>query len=564
MLLKGKKDMTQLSRCIIIVIMAAWGAGCARPGSVADQGPPPKPRLFEGMGEHHRTVATSSPEAQKYFDQGLVWLYAFNHDEAIRSFAEAARLDPNCAMAWWGIALANGPHINNPAMDAEHSRAAWQALAAARERAAGATPVEQALIAALSQRYAETPPTDRKGLDEAYARAMREVWKTHRQDMDVGTLFAEAMMDLRPWDLWTRDGKPQPGTEEIVATLEEVQRYSPNHPGALHLYIHAVEGSPTPERAMDAADRLCRLVPASGHLMHMPSHIYARTGHWKEAGDTNVRAVAADAAYRAIRPRQGFYRLYMAHNAHFLSYAAMMRGQGELAIRTARDVANGIPEDFSRAFPDLADSLMGAPYDALKRFGRWDAILGEPKPPSRFPFTRAMWRFARGIAYAARGEIAAARREQSAFRRAASRVKLEMPIGNNKAGAVLAVAEHLLEGEILFAEGTLNGSVAALREAVACEEKLAYNEPPDWVQPARHTLGVVLLSARRYDEAEKVYREDLQKLRNDGWALYGLSECLREKGDAKAAAEIKREFTTAWADADTAIGASCLCAQRRK
>ena len=555
--------MTHSMRCIL-VIAAAGVAGCTRPASVADRRQPPKPRLFEGMGEHHRSITTSSPEAQKYFDQGLIWAYAFNHDEAIRSFTEAARLDPTCAMAWWGIALANGPHINNPAMDAEHSRAAWEAIEAARLRAAGAAPVERALIDALARRYAATPPKDRKPLDEAYASAMRDVWNAYRHDRDVGTLFAEAMMDLRPWDLWTKDGKPQPGTEEIVATLEEVMRTSPNHPGALHLYIHAVEGSPTPERAMDAANRLCGLVPASSHLVHMPSHIYARTGRWKEAGEANVRAVEADKNYRALRPRQGFYRLYMAHNTHFLCYAAMMRGQGELAIRTARDVANGIPEDFARAYPELADSMMGVPYDALKRFGRWDEILSEPEPASRFPYTRAMWRFARGIACAAKGQIAAARREQDAFRRAAARVKPEAPIGNNKADAVLAVAEHLLEGEICFAEGRTDASIAALREAVAAEDKLAYDEPPDWVQPARHTLGAVLVSARRYDEAERVYREDLQKVQNNGWSLYGLSECLRQKGDTKGADELAIQFKAAWADADTAIGASCLCAQRAK
>lgn len=547
----------------VVFVFAVFVTGCAGSGSVTDKGPRPTPHLFDGMGSHYRKVTTKSPEAQKYFDQGLIWAFAFNHDEAIRSFTEAARLDPDCAMAWWGIALANGPHINNPMMDADHSRAAWKAIEAARFRAVSASPVEQALIRALSHRYAEKPPKDRKPLDEAYARAMREVWEANRSDVDVGVLFAESMMDLRPWDLWTKDGKPHPGTDEIVSTLEDVLRKSPNHPGALHLYIHAIEGSQAPERAMEVADRLCKLVPASGHLMHMPSHIYVRTGHWKEAGEANVRAIESDKAYRALRPRQGFYRLYMAHNTHFLNYSAMMRGQSDLAIRMSREVVNGIPDDFARTFPDLADSFMGVTYDTLKRFGRWDEILAAPKPGSRFPFTRAMWRFARGVAYAAKGDIDNAKHEQSELTKAVAKVRPDMLIGNNKAGPVLDIAKHMLEGEIQFAMKNYDASVAALREAIACEDKLAYNEPPDWTQPVRHTLGAVLMDAKRYADAEAVYREDLKKLQHNGWSLFGLAECLRAQGDMAGAADAEARFKTAWADADITIGASCLCAQRR-
>ncbi len=537
-------------------------AGCTAPNPGSSMASKPTPHLFEGMGRLHRGVTTTSAQAQKYFDQGLVWTFAFNHDEAIRSFTEAARLDPSCAMAWWGIALANGPHINNPVMDAAHSRAAWEAMENARFRAGASSPVEQALIRALGQRYAETPPKDRQPLNEAYARSMRDVWESNRNDTDIGVLFAESMMDLRPWDLWTKAGTPHPGTEEIVSTLEDVLRKAPNHPGALHMYIHAVEGSPTPERAMDVANRLCREVPASGHLMHMPSHIYVRTGRWKEAGEANVRAIASDADYRALRPRQGFYRLYMAHNTHFLAYAAMMRGQSDLAIRTSRDVVNGIPADFARDFPDLTDSFMGVTYDALKRFGHWDAILDMPKPASRFLFTRAMWRFSRGVAYSAKGQVADARREQAEFRKAVAKVKPDMPIGNNKAGSVLAVAEHMLEGEIRFAKQETDAAVAALTRAVELEDGLAYNEPPDWVQPVRHTLGAVLVRAKRFGEAEKVYREDLKKLQHNGWSLYGLAACLRAKGDATQAADVEARFKAAWAEADMKIGASCLCAER--
>lgn len=333
-----------------------------------------KPQLFKGMGDHHREVKTSSPIAQKYFDQGLIWTFAFNHDEAIRSFKAAVGADPNCAMAWWGIALCNGPHINNPAMSAESSKAAWDALQKAIALQAKAGSIESQLIDALSKRYANPPPEDRKPLDQAYADAMRMVWHGNREDSDVGVLYAESMMDLRPWDLWTKDGMPQPGTGEIIAVLDEVAQMDLSHPGMNHLYIHALEASLHPERAVPAADRLRHAVPASGHLVHMPSHIDVLTGRWGLASKQNEEAIQIDTAYRKLSPEQGFYRIYMTHNQQMLSFAAMMEGRSAVAIQAAHDVVSSVPPDYAEKNAAMVDGALGVEYDALKRFGKWDEI----------------------------------------------------------------------------------------------------------------------------------------------------------------------------------------------
>ncbi|HSG64967.1 MAG TPA: hypothetical protein VLD39_08200, partial [Gammaproteobacteria bacterium] len=333
-----------------------------------------------GLGGLHREVTTSSPDAQRYFDQGLAFLYAFNHDEAIRSFGYAAELDPQCAMAWWGVAYANGPHINNPVVSDERAQAAWQALARAQAAVASSTPVEQALVRALSKRYANPQPEDRMPLERAYAAAMREVWRAYPADADIGALFAEALANLRPWDLWLPDGTPQPGTDEVVATLEATLRVDPTHPLANHLLIHAVEASPHPERADAAADALRDRLPGLGHLVHMPSHVDVRRGRWQEAVVANTKAIAADRSYAARAPEQGFYRLYMAHNYHMLTYGAMMTGQSELALATIREMVAGIPLEFFANNP-FADGFMAMPLEVLMRFGRWEEILEVPDFP---------------------------------------------------------------------------------------------------------------------------------------------------------------------------------------
>jgi tetratricopeptide (TPR) repeat protein len=518
--------------------------------------------LFSEIGPHQRKASTSSALAQRYFDQGLTWAYAFNHDEAIRSFREAARLDPQCAMAWWGIALCNGPHINNPIMTAEQSRRAWEAIEQARALREHANPTEQALIDALGQRYADPPPSDRRALDEAYAAAMRGVWEAHKDDPDVGTLYAESLMDLRPWDLWSKQGEPRPETEQVLAVLEAVMRMEADHPGANHLYIHAVEASPEPARASAAADRLRRLVPVSGHLTHMPSHIDVLTGRWELAAQQNDRAIRADRAYRQVSPKQGFYRVYMAHNHHMLAFASMMSGRSATAVSAARNIVESVPEEYMREQPALVDPFMGATYDALKRFGRWDEILAEPAPPEILPISTAMWRFSRAVALAAKGDVAGARREQAEFRAAEARVPGEAIMMLNKAHDVLAVADEMLAGEIAYREGKTDEAVASLRRAIEREDALMYMEPPEWIQPVRHTLGAVLLDDGRYTEAEEVYRADLRKWPNNGWSLYGLLRALEGQGREEEAKRVEEQFEQAWARADVEIESSCLCVER--
>jgi len=538
--------------------------GCSSFRRVADTPKGASVPLFDGMGSHHRAVTTSDPLAQQYFDQGLVWTFAFNHDEAIRSYRQAARLDPHCAMAYWGIAVCNGPHINNPLMPPVRSQAAWDALQQAISRKPKASLVERDLIDALSKRYAASPPVDRKPLDEAYAVAMREVWKKYPNDPDVGTLFVEAMMDLRPWDLWTKDGKPQTGTQEILAALEAVLHLQPDHPGALHLYIHAVEASPNPEYATAAGDRLRRLVPGSGHLVHMPTHIDVLTGRWKDASDFNMKAIEVDRKYRKVSPKQDFYRIYMAHNHHMLSFAAMMEGRGDVAVRAAREMVSGVPEDYARRESTLIDGYMGAPYEALMRFGRWDEILKEPAPPSYFPITTAIWRFTRGIAFAAKGQLADAENERELFKDAAAAVPTDAMMAINPAERILAIAEHVLDGEIAYRRGRTDEAVAALRQAVTVEDNLRYTEPPEWILPVRHTLGAFLMEAGRYEEAETVYREDLDEWPENGWSLYGLAQCLRARGAGPEAADAERKFKKAWSRADTRISSSCLCVSGKR
>src|SRR5262245_9301229 len=466
--------------------------------------PPAKQPQFDGLGNVGRKVSTDSPDAQAYFDQGLCFLYAFNHDEAIRSFSQAAVLDTDCAMALWGIALANGPHINNPIVTPERAKAAWDALTKARETAEKASATEQALITALAARYADPQPEDRKPLDEAYAAAMRQVHARHPNDADIGALFAEAMMDLRPWDLWTPDGQPQPGTEEIVATLESVLRKSPNHPLALHLYIHAVEASPHPEKADAPADRLRNLQPGLGHLVHMPSHIDVRRGRWAWSIEANTKAIAADRRYREKSPKQGFYNIYMAHNHHMLAYSAMMCGQSKLAISSINDMAHGIPLEWVKENAALADGFTAMPLEVLVRFGRWDEVLAAPEPPDYLPIARTLRHAARGIAYLAKGDVPHAKEEQAAFLTSVKNVPDGATVGNNTAENLLAIATHLLAGEILYREGKTDEAIARLREASRIEDTLRYSEPPDWIHPIRHALGATLLQENRAAVAEEV------------------------------------------------------------
>jgi len=515
--------------------------------------------LFENMGGHTRTITTSSPHAQEHFNQGLAWLYGFNHDEAIRSFQKAQRADPSCAMAWWGEAYARGLHINNPQMGEEQSRLAYRAARQALRRIGTVSPVERALIRAVVQRYAWPVPKDRRPLDEAYAAAMGEAYRAFPNDSDVGALYAESLMNLQPWDMWTHDGQPKHRTLEIVDVLEHVLAIAPDHPGANHFYIHAVEASPWPERATPAAERLSTLVPGSGHLVHMPSHIFIRTGRYSDAAVSNERAIAADEAYFAVAPPPDFYSLYFLHNVHFLAYASMMEGQYATALAAARKIEREIPEEFLRKNVGFADGFMPTTLHVMVRFGKWDDILGEPEPPEWRLLSRAEWHYARAVALANLHRIDEARRELARFESVAAQIGEGWYMGNNPATSVIGIARNMAAGEIAFKSGERERAFALLREAVAMEDLLVYDEPPGWMQPVRHALGALLLSDGRASEAEEVYRKDLEKHANNGWALIGLQQALAAQGRTAEADAIRPALEAAWARADVRPTASCYC-----
>jgi len=539
-----------------------FGVLVALAGCSAYEAPAPAPvatAVLDGLGPHRRAVTTSSAEAQAWFDRGIAYLHGFNHDEAIRSFARVAEIDPSCAMAWWGIAYANGPHINNPAVPESRARAAWEALEKAREHAGGGTAVERALIEALGSRYAWPQPEDRAPLDVAFADAMRTVSESYPDDSDVGAFYAEALMGVHPWDLWDHDGEPRPWTPEIVAQLERVIAAAPRHPLALHLYIHAVEASGDPGRADTAADTLRDLMPGLGHMVHMPSHIDVLRGRWQEAIVSNTKAMAADHRYLESSPQQDFYRLYMAHNHHMRAFAAMMVGQSELALTSVRELVAEMPQDWLRDNAIFADGWVAMPLEVLMRFGRWEEILAEPEMPDYLPLSRALRHYARGVAYAAMGQVEEARGEQRVFTEASGRVSPDATFGNNKATDLLGVAGALLDGEILYRAGDTDAGFAALREAVRLEDALIYDEPPGWIQPVRHALGAALLQSGRHDEAESVFREDLARRPGNGWSLFGLGRALRLKGSDEEAAGIEAQFAQAWAGADVTINSACFC-----
>ena len=555
--------------------IAAFGIialGCSeRPASTTTSSPPDTPPavtgahgrvdgvpLFDGFGSHRRVVATSDPLARRYLDQGFAFLFAFNHDESRRAFTVAARLDPECAMAHWGVAMSYGPHINLTAVSPEEAKAARAAIDRAKA-ATRATPVERALIAALDHRHADPQPADRRALDVAYAEALRAVHRTYPDDPEVGCFFAESLMNLRPWDLWSATGEPRPETPEVLAVLEAVLAACPQQPFANHLYIHAVEASPTPGLADAAAERLRGLQPGMSHNLHMPSHIDVLRGRWLEAIAANQRAIAADRAYRARSPDQGIFRFYMAHNNHMLAFAAMMSGRCTRAVTVMRELVAEMPADFAQATALYADGLIAGPLEALVRCGRWHEVLAEPEPPAHFPLTRAVRHAARGVAYAALGKVSEAQQEQQAFLAAQALIPSEGMMGNNRSVAIAAIAERMLAGEIAIAAARIDEGVAALRAGIALEDALRYDEPPGWLIPLRHPLGAALLKHGRAAEAEQIYREDLKKWPENGWSLFGLARALETQGREAEAAPIRQRWEKLWAGAEVEITSSCLC-----
>jgi tetratricopeptide (TPR) repeat protein len=546
-------------RFVIPCLVVSSLAGCHSPQPASVETGLTGAHLYPGLDRYHRPIDTTSDEAQQWFDQGMQLLYGFNHDEAIRSFREAAAQDPSSPMPWWGVAYAHGMNINDRFMTDERYRAASQATEKALLRLDDANPVEAALVRAVATRYSWPPPAEQNTLDVAYAEAMEEVYRRFPDDPDVACLYAEALMDLQPWDYWTIDREPKGRIEDVTVALEAVLERDPNHPGACHFYIHAMEVA-HPERAEPYADRLLDRVPGAGHLVHMPSHIYVRVGRYADAANANTLAVAVDRAYLETAPEPAIYMIYYAHNLHFLAYSSMMEGNYESAIRAARALEAEMPEAQLREFAGLIEGIMPTTYHVMVRFGKWNEILEEPQRPPYRLVSRAVHHYARGVAFSALGRTEEARAEIELFEEAAAAVPEEWLIFNNRVDTVLPIGRAMLEGELAFREGRYEDAFAALRRGVALEDALIYDEPPGWMLPVRHSLGALLMAAGRPAEAEQVYREDLERNRNNGWGLLGLRQALAAQGDVAEIAAIDAKLAVAFRRSDVEATSSCFCA----
>jgi len=539
----------------LLIPLVVACAGDDVPGSDGERLPAP---LFDNLGSFHREITTSEETAQRYFDQGLILTYGFNHAEAIRSFEAAIEIDPQCAMCFWGIAFALGPNINAPMADAAVP-GAFEAAQEAVRLASDATPAEQAFIAAIAERYAPEPVEDRSELDLAFADSMREAAAEFPDDSEIQTLFAESLMDTMPWSYWTEDLEPKPATVELLAALESVMAAKPDHPGAAHLYVHAVEASASPERAEAAADRLGDLVPAAGHLVHMPSHIYLRLGRYEDASLANQRAAAADERYIASCNAQGFYpALYYPHNLHFLWFTSALEGRSAISIEAGEKTAANVSLEQAKEIPEL-ERFLPLPLFSLVRFGRWDEVLEQPEPAEGFDHLSAMWHYARGLAYAAKGDGEAAEQHLDDLR-----VNLESEQakasgeggGFGLAASLAEIAGEILAAEVVVLGGDVDGRIEGLRNAVEMQDALPYMEPPYWHYPVRHSLGAALLAADRSAEAEEVYREDLEHTPRNGWSLFGLEQSLVAQGRSDEATEVRARFTEAWSAADIELSSS--------
>jgi tetratricopeptide (TPR) repeat protein len=530
-----------------VAVMAVLVAVCAGWGQ--------KPAfLMTGLSSLHHPVSTTNPEAQQFFDQGLRLVYAFNHEEAARSFRRAAELDPQLGMAWWGVALAVGPNYNLP-VDPEREKTAVDAVDKAKTLSASAPQIEKDYIDAIAKRFSHDAQPSYRQLDENYAKAMRDLSRKYPDDLDAATLYADSLMNLRPWKLWRADGTPEEGTGEIVATLESVLRRDPNHIGAMHLYIHAVEASPNPERALPYADRIADLAPSAGHLVHMPAHIYERTGNFNGAREHNAAGAKADEDYAAATGAQGMYMvMYYSHNLHFGAISASMQGHCADAQSSADRLADNLR-------PMVKDMPMVEPFVGVQmavgvRCGRWDDLLQMGEPAAQSSVLRALWLYSRGMALAARGKSAEAEsleKQLAAIEKATSRDDLFMPPVENHTWQIFHIADDVLAARIAAAKGDKAKAVSMLRDAVATQDKLLYDEPSDWYYPVRESLGGMLLQSGDEKGAEQVFRDDLDKNPRNPRSLFGLAEALtRQKRDYEAS-WIKRQFQTAWQGADVEL-----------
>jgi len=542
---------------------------------------------YYDLGGHSRAITTKSPDAQLWFDRGLNWIFGFNHAEAIKCFGKALEHDPQCAMAQWGISYAAGPnynlpwHLYDPSGKAQALGAAYDSMKAALALADRASPVEQALIRALPARYPQRDPIeDQSEWDKAFTRAMRKVFGAFRGDLDVACVFAEAIMNETPWKMWdltTGGVADNAGTQEAMELLEGLFANAPaswDHPGLLHLYVHLMEMSPFPQRALRAGDRLRELVPDAGHLIHMPTHIDVLCGHYRDVVVYNQKAVAVDRKYLEREGALNVYSLYRTHNHHFVIYGAMFLGQYTPAIRAAQELIDTTPEDLLRIpSPPMADFIEGylpMKQHVLIRFGKWREIIAQdlPKDANLYCSTVAMMLYAKGVAHSVLGEIAEAEKARAAFRAAKNRVPESRRVHNNKVVDLLNIAEEMLSGELEYRRGNVDLGFAHLRRAVELDDSLPYDEPWGWMQPTRHALGALLLEQGRVTEAEAVYRSDLGfdgKLSRacqhpeNVWSLHGLHECLLRRGDKVEAPLVKARLDLALARAEVPVRSSCLC-----
>ena len=507
--------------------------------------------LLEGLGNHNHPIATESALAQKFFDQGLALIFGFNHDEAARLFARAAELDPMSPMPHWGIALALGPNYNLPPMP-EREEKAWRAIARATELSRSAPENERAYVEALVKRYSKDPKEDRQKLAVAYKDAMKEVRECYPDDLDAATLYAEALMNLRPWQLWTADGLPAEGTLEIVEVLENVLRRDPNHPGANHYYIHAVEASKTPERALPSAMRLGSIMPGAGHIVHMPSHIFLRLGDFQLSATVNETASEVDRRYIERSGAKGVYPLmYYSHNLHFVSYARMMQGRYDDALDYARRLKRNVDGS-------VDEMPMIAPYGAfewliLSRFAKWDELLTQTRPKEKNGFLNAMYHYSRGLAFAGLGRVNEAKLERTEMEGITGQISEKEMLMINSARSVLAIGLEDLDARIARAQSDAEAEIAHLRRAVELQDKLGYMEPPEWHYPIREALGGALLRQGKAAEAESVFRKDLEVNPRNGRSLFGLLEALKVQGKTMSTEWVKKEFAEAWKHSPTSL-----------
>ena len=515
-------------------------------------------RIFPGLGNFHRQVTTRSPEAQAYFDQGMRFIWAFNHDEATRSFAKAAEIDPTCAACYWGVALTLGPNYNMPMMAEARAQVGWEAYEKGRIAAAKASPVEQALIEAVGKRYSGPRPIDpsnSRPVLAAYVAAMRQIADRFPADMDVQTLYAEALMNTNPWKLWKPDGTPGPGTPDILAALQRVLAKDPTHPGANHYWIHAVEASPHPERALHSAELLTGMMPAAGHLEHMPAHILQRVGRYEEAAEANRKGAAADLAYLGETAPPDYYPMYLIHNFQFLAYSAAMEGRREESVEATRKVMAAAPEAMLLTMPGL-DWSVGYVYDSMIRFGLWADLLKEKAPNPKLAGLTIAWLQGQANALAATGKPSEAKAMAAQAGQLIATTAPDARQGMNSARSLYEIGQLRAEARIALAERRTADAIAALRDAAAREDGIAYDEPSDFFFPIRHQLGAVLLSAGHAAEAEAVYRDDLARHPHNGWALFGLAKALAAEKKSRAAATARTQFAGAWKHADVQLTSS--------